>query len=104
MPCALIIFLLDVNKIMNLLNIVQFVQLPFSIIPLLKFYSSRSIMADFDISRVKLVALIILSVMIQVFNIFSVNEVVKDARKGWKALVWTLVAVYLIFLGRPPPP
>lgn len=99
-PCAIIIFLFDINKIMNLLNVVQFVQLPFSVIPLLKCYNSPNIMVNFRISKFKLWMIIVLSVLIQIFNIFSVNEVVKDSKTFWKVLVWVLVAIYLLFLGK----
>lgn len=56
-------------------------------------------MSEFETSKIKLVALIILSVIIQVFNIFSINEVIKDSRKVWIILVWALIFIYILFLG-----
>lgn len=56
-------------------------------------------MSEFETSKIKLVALIILSVIIQVFNIFSINDVIKDSRKVWIILVWALIFIYILFLG-----
>jgi hypothetical protein len=85
---------------MNLLNLVQFIQLPFAIIPLLKVYSSAEIMSGYTISKFKLIFVILLSIMIQVFNIFSVYFVLEDSAKVWKVIVWILISCHTIFISR----
>lgn len=53
-PCYLIIWSVDVNKIMNFLNIIQFLQLPYVFIPLLKFAQSKILMHRKDFSPLKI--------------------------------------------------
>ena len=84
---------------MNLLNLVQFVQLPFVIIPLLKIYNSKEIMSGYKISKCKFIFIIVLSVLIQIFNIFSIQGVVKDSKKVWVIIVWILITIHTLFIG-----
>ena len=99
-PCVLIIAFCDVNKIMGLLNLVQFVQLPFAIIPLLKMYYSPKIMEGYTISKCRFGFVIIMSVVIQIFNIFAVYEVVKRSTKVIQVLTWVLIGCHTIFIGK----
>ena len=85
---------------MNLLNLVQFIQLPFVIIPLLKLYSSTEIMSGYIISKWKLIFIIILSILIQVFNIFSIQGVIKDSKKVWVIIVWILISIHTLFISK----
>lgn len=96
----IIIALFDINKIMNLLNLVQFIQLPFAVVPLLKMYASKEIMLGYSVSKCKLIFIIILSVVIQLFNIFSVYFVIKDSAAVWKVVVWILISFHTMFIGR----
>ena len=84
---------------MGILNLVQFIQLPFAVIPLLKMYYSPSIMEGFKISKCKFCFVVILSVVIQVFNIFSIYGVIKDSKVVYQVLVWVLIAFHTIFIG-----
>ena len=85
---------------MNLLNLVQFIQLPFAIIPLIKFYNSDVIMQGYNISKVKLIFIIILSIIIQIFNIFSVYFVLQDSANVWKIIVWILISFHTLFISK----
>jgi natural resistance-associated macrophage protein len=97
-PCALIIAFFDVDKIMFLLNLVQFIQLPFAIVPLLKMYNTPSVMVDYEISKCKFFTLIVFSFFIQIFNIFSICDVVKDFQIGWRVLVYVLTGLHTLFI------
>ena len=84
---------------MGLLNLVQFVQLPFAIIPLLKMYYSPNIMEGYTISKCRFGFVIIMSVIIQIFNIFAVYEVVKGSTKSIQVFTWVLIGCHTIFIG-----
>lgn len=97
-PCTLIIAFFDVNKIMFLLNLVQFIQLPFAIVPLLKMYNNSNVMMDYPISKCKFYTLIVFSFLIQIFNIISICDVVHDFKLGWRILVYLLTALHSLFI------
>lgn len=95
----LIILLLNVNTIMNLLNIIQFVQLPFVIVPLLKMYISPRIMGTFSISAIRFWIMIFLSVLIQIINVISIYSISKEANLTGQIVICCLIMVYLLFIG-----
>ena len=97
-PCYLIVVFLDVNKIMSLLNIIQFVQLPFVIVPLLKFSCSEKIMVGKTYKRGKIIFLIICSVVLQLINIYSIGAVISDFNLYFKLLVILLIILQFVFI------
>ena len=75
-PCYLVVVFFDVNKIMSLLNIIQFVQLPFVIVPLIKFACSKKIMVGNTYSMRKIVFLIFCSILLPLDSIlFSLIKI-----------------------------
>jgi len=61
LPCYLIVWLLNVEKIMNALNIFQAVSLPFVIIPLIKFAMCSTVLNNYIYSSFKMWLIIVLS-------------------------------------------
>jgi len=93
-PCLFFIIFVDINKIMNLLNIMQFVQLPFVIIPLMKFVSNASIMGeDYRYKGFGFWILLFFAVVLQAINIYSIFGVVQD---DLGTAIWWLVLVLIL--------
>ena len=97
-PCYLIILFFNVNRIMNLLNIIQFVQLPFALIPLMKFAYSNTIMDYKRYSARKMAFLVICSIFLQVINIYSMLEVAREMNAFWKIVIGVLIVGQLMFI------
>ena len=87
LPCYLIILWTDVNKIMNILNIVQFVQLPFVIIPLIKFANNKKIMNDEPYSQRKLGFIVLCASFLQLINVYSIIQVMEEFSPLAKGMV-----------------
>lgn len=98
-PCAIIIKFFDVNKMINILNVVQFIELPFVIVPLLRFVSSKQIMGDRVYSYKKTIMLITFSVILQLINLYSLNQSVGTDSMETAAIFWILVTVQTLILG-----
>jgi Mn2+/Fe2+ NRAMP family transporter len=71
-PCLLIAKLAQIEMVYILLNVVQFIQLPFVLIPLFKFIGNRKIMNGFQMNKYKLAALKFISVLFSVVNIVQI--------------------------------
>jgi NRAMP (natural resistance-associated macrophage protein)-like metal ion transporter len=98
-PCALIMYFCDVNQIINLLNIVQFVELPFVIIPLIRFVSSRGIMGHRCYSRRKICLVIFLSGLLQAINLYSLHDAVGGGSLEMNVIFGVLVALQTLILA-----
>lgn len=98
-PCVIIILYFDVNRTINLLNIIQFIELPFVIIPLLRFVASRGIMGKRCFSNFKWYALVSLSLFLQIINLFSLYSAVGSKSAGSQIVYWALVTVQTVFLS-----
>ena len=93
-PCYIIIAAVNVDKIMNMLNIIQFVQLPFVIIPLLKFSYSKTIMKNIVYSNGKLIFLCILFSFLQFVNIYSIISSFQDFSTIWVVFGYVFLVLY----------
>lgn len=98
-PCYIIIDCVNVDDIMNFLNIVQFIQLPFVIIPLLKFSLSEDIMKGFSYGYWKFGFLCVLAGFLQVFNYFSIFSSILGLDAIFQVFMWGFVIVYTGFCG-----
>jgi NRAMP (natural resistance-associated macrophage protein)-like metal ion transporter len=98
-PCALIIKFFDVNKMINILNVVQFIELPFVIVPLLRFVSSSRIMGTRVYSFSKTILLIVLSVILQLINLYSLYDAIGADTFETSAIFWILVTIQTLILG-----
>jgi len=82
---------------MNLLNIIQFVQLPFVVIPLFKFVTNKKIMEDQIYQGVKVWFLMFFAFLLQAINIYSIFGVVNDI--VGEALWWFVLILILTQTG-----
>jgi len=103
-PCVLIIFFVDVNSIMSILNIIQFIQLPFVVIPLFKFTTNKEIVQGNVLKGVKLYVLMFFAAVLQAINIYSILGVVQPffLEVGWYfvlagIVIHTTFLIYLVF-------
>ena len=97
-PCILIVVFFNVNRIMGLLNIIQFVQLPFVVIPLLRLVLNRSVMKERKYSTVHVVIISILSALLQMINVYSIYESFKGMSNHPILFVSILVAIQVILM------
>jgi len=97
-PCAIIIRFFDINSMINILNVVQFVELPFVIVPLLRFVSSKQIMGDRAYSLNKTIVLIALSGILQFINIYSIYQATGADTVETGAIFWILVTIQTLIL------
>lgn len=98
-PCLIIAKLAEIEMVYILLNIVQFVQLPFVLIPLFKFISNKKIMNGYKASKPKLLILKIISLMFMIMNIIQIlyNIPLTFAWMFWFSL---FTGIYLMALIR----
>lgn len=73
-PCLIIARYAQVEMVYIILNVIQFVQLPFVLIPVFAFVENRQIMNGFEISPKRIWCLKIISVFFVVMNIYQVIE------------------------------
>ena len=71
-PCLVISKFANIELVYILLNIIQFVQLPFVLIPLFKFIENEDIMNGYRYPKKKLLILKIVSVGFTLMNIFQI--------------------------------
>ena len=98
-PCYIIIDSVNVDDIMNFLNIVQFIQLPFVIIPLLKFSLSGNIMGNRIYNYNKFIFLCALAIVLQIFNYFSIISSMSELSFFGQFFMWIFLIVYTTFCG-----
>eukprot|EP00611_Tribonema_gayanum_P003965 TRINITY_DN1319_c0_g1_i5.p1 TRINITY_DN1319_c0_g1~~TRINITY_DN1319_c0_g1_i5.p1 ORF type:complete len:545 (+),score=164.86 TRINITY_DN1319_c0_g1_i5:1120-2754(+) len=94
-PALLVTILLgDTDKLTQWLNVLQSVQLPFALIPLVHFCGSKQLMGDFVVGRGLLAVMWGLTVVVIGINIYTVlNFFVNENKSG------TLVLVLLSVVG-----
>lgn len=85
------------------LNLLQSVQLPFALIPVLAFNASQTLMGKFVNSRAMVVGTVAVSLLVMLINVSGVFAFAEAALTGANASAWMLVAgmmvVYLIAVG-----
>ena len=84
------------------LNILQSVQLPFALIPLIKFVGNKKIMASFAVPRGQIIFASVFGFFLFVLNFFVIFQ---DANsvfdQWWKiALVSSLSIIYVVLIGK----
>ncbi|XP_038058100.1 metal transporter Nramp3-like isoform X2 [Patiria miniata] len=83
----------------NLLNVLQSIQLPFALIPVLHFTSSTRIMGDFKNGRITKFVVWCLGISVMGINFYLVYQEIEDT-PAWVYVVVSLVgAVYAFFVG-----
>ena len=68
MPALVVAFMQDFDDVDNYLNILQSIQLPFALVPLLKFTSSEMIMGRFRNSKFVMIFSIVMAIGLFVVN------------------------------------
>ncbi|TGZ49113.1 hypothetical protein CRM22_010933 [Opisthorchis felineus] len=92
----------DLTGMNDFLNVLMSIQLPFAIIPLLTFTSSKSIMNEFSNSTFTLIVANILSIVVVATNLFLASVVVQARLpKFWAVYlgIALLVLAYMCFVG-----
>lgn len=93
-PCYLIMNAINVNKIMNLLNIIQFLQLPFLVIPLLKFVKMSSYIPQDLYPEKKQKVIKVLCLFLQGINYIQILISILDFGPLARLLVVLLLGLY----------
>ena len=73
LPCILVIELASVEKANIVMNIIQFIQLPFVLIPALKFITSEDIMGEYVLKGKRLRKIIGLTCFLVLLNAFQLS-------------------------------
>lgn len=97
-PSIIVTYASNPEAINEQLNILQAIQLPFAVIPLLVFCNDKALMGVFRISRCLLYTLITVSLLMVVLNIYAVIPADFDGTKAtdYLFLVGTLLYLALI--------
>ncbi|EAS05370.1 NRAMP (natural resistance-associated macrophage protein) metal ion transporter family protein (macronuclear) [Tetrahymena thermophila SB210] len=98
-PSIIIAFISENENFNNYLNVLQAVQLPFAVIPLLKLSIDRDLMGEFTMGKVQLIILSILSSAIVVVNYYSQIPSDVDWSSAWIYIIIAVMILYFIFLG-----
>nr|XP_039254394.1 natural resistance-associated macrophage protein 2-like [Styela clava] len=102
-PTLLLAIFTDIYSITgvnDLLNVLQSLQLPFALIPILHFTSSTDVMGNYKNSRIWFAIGTMISVMVIGINIYFVIVYVgKLPHPGWYALVAVVGIAYLSFVS-----
>lgn len=85
----------------NFLNILQSVQLPFALIPLIKFVGNKKVMATFALPKGQIIFASIFGVFLFTLNFFVVFQDAATVFDSWWkiALVSTVSLLYLTMIG-----
>ena len=92
-PCLIIILTLDANKMISLLNILQFIQLPFVIIPLIRFAMSSKLMGEHVYKGFKVYLVIFFASVLQAINLYSIFEVLSEAGNVVRIFSYILIVL-----------
>ena len=88
---------------MSFLNVVQFVQLPFVVIPLLRFVMKESIMKERTYKKNYVILICVLSFGLQLINIYSIHGALKESTTyayTWLVLIVIVQLVLMVILAR----
>jgi hypothetical protein len=98
LPCILIIQFADIENANVVLNIIQFVQLPFVIIPAIRFISDARLVEDQAYLGVKLYCLLVVSAALIGMNLYQLISNFPDSVLG-QVLCSIALFAYVMFLG-----
>lgn len=96
-PCMFIAAYADVEWVYIALNIVQFMQLPFVLIPVFKFIENTDIMHGYQMSKRKLKLLKLLSAFFVIMNFGQLISVI-PSQANFIVLFLSLLAAYIYVL------
>ena len=103
LPCILIMLFYKADDMIGLLNIIQFLQLPFCVIPLVRLVMDPSVMGVHTYGKKRILFIGVMSAGLQIINIYAIYGAVK-ANSLWKILLFLSIVIlqgimilYLIF-------
>lgn len=98
-PCLLVLYYLNVDNILSYLNIIQFIQLPFAIIPLVKILKNKELLGKHSSSNAEIFIIIVFTIILQLFYIFGISKIISTSSISTILLIILLVFCYysLIF-------
>lgn len=99
LPCLMIAKYLNVELTYIFLNIVQFVQLPFVLIPLFRFIEDKNITPDFELDYRVLSTIKVVSALFVLMNIGQLVSIV-PAEFEYVILLIAFLLVYLLVLTK----
>lgn len=97
-PCLLIVQFVNLERANVVLNIIQFVQLPFIIIPAIRFISNRDLAESEAYTGAKLYCLLAFSGFLISMNLYQVSSNLPNSAGG-KVLAFLLMALYVAFMA-----
>lgn len=97
-PCVLIVQFVNLEKANVVLNIIQFVQLPFIIIPAIRFISNSDLVEAEAYVGAKLYTLLGFSGFLIVMNLYQVSSNLPDSTGG-KVVTFFIMIFYIAFMG-----
>ncbi|KAL3837230.1 hypothetical protein ACJMK2_022599 [Sinanodonta woodiana] len=90
----------DLDNMNNWLNVLQSVQLPFALLPILHFTNSSRIMGEFKNGRIMKITVWILAVLVIVINFYLIVLFLGDGLPWYVYLITALIVlVYISFLS-----
>lgn len=99
-PCV-IISLLTVDEITHLnfwCNIIKAIQLPFALLPILHFTSSKRIMGSFRNNLLLKIICYFISVCVLAINVYFIINMIVETRKLWSYILGSALVVYIFFV------
>jgi Mn2+/Fe2+ NRAMP family transporter len=96
-PCIVIVQFIDLEKANVVLNIIQFVQLPFIIIPAIRFISNTDLVQAEAYVGSKLYILLGVSGSLIVMNLYQVSSNLPDSTVG-KVITFFAMILYVAFM------
>lgn len=98
-PCYIIFHFFNVTKIMNYLNIIQFIQLPFVVIPMIHILNNTYIMKNYKYKKSKINIIIFFTILLQIFNMVNIYTIIitESTNKIIFFVIIFLVYYYLIY-------
>ncbi|KAK3108856.1 hypothetical protein FSP39_017322 [Pinctada imbricata] len=85
----------DLTQMNDLLNVLMSLQLPFALIPILSFTSSKKIMGDFTNGVIMRILTGVLAVVVISINLYFVAVYIQDLPQSWAVLLAIVLAVVL---------
>lgn len=98
LPCLLIVQFANLEKANVVLNIIQFIQLPFIIIPAIRFVSNKALMEEEAYHGKRLHLLLGFSGFLILMNLYQLSSNLPE-ETGGKLLAFLVIVLYLTFLG-----
>ena len=98
LPCLFIIQYINIERANIVLNIIQFVQLPFVIIPAIRFTMQSVYMENETYKGKNLYALLLVSGMLITMNIYQISNEIQGVSTIYRLIISTLIILYILFI------